>query len=214
MKWIEHISSPYSENWVYWVFLLLLMLMFLNDSVKNSLIIAFRTISSHSDRVYGGQNSNILGVLSAWIFRIALFALVVYMASFKVGEFSFLRYLKIIGGVGVVFLVQYILTLGVGWVFVARKDLDNGLGQLEIVRNSTGMILLPMPLVIILVDNYLFSWILLGIIGTFFIILTLIKSLQLFYKNILSLFYVLLYLICLEIIPVGGIVLWTQYILQ
>ena len=190
------------------------MLMFLNDSVKNSLIIAFRTISSHSDRVYGGQNSNILGVLSAWIFRIALFALVVYMASFKVGEFSFLRYLKIIGGVGVVFLVQYILTLGVGWVFVARKDLDNGLGQLEIVRNSTGMILLPMPLVIILVDNYLFSWILLGIIGTFFIILTLIKSLQLFYKNILSLFYVLLYLICLEIIPVGGIVLWTQYILQ
>ena len=94
MKWIEHISSPYSENWVYWVFLLLLMLMFLNDSVKNSLIIAFRTISSHSDRVYGGQNSNILGVLSAWIFRIALFALVVYMASFKVGEFSFLRYLK------------------------------------------------------------------------------------------------------------------------
>ena len=214
MKWIEHISSPYSENWVYWIFLLLLMLMFLNDSVKNSLIIAFRTISSHSDRVYGGQNSNILGVLSAWIFRIALFALVVYMASFKVGEFSFLRYLKIIGGVGVVFLVQYILTLGVGWVFVARKDLDNGLGQLEIVRNSTGMILLPMPLVIILVDNYLFSWILLGIIGTFFIILTLIKSLQLFYKNILSLFYVLLYLICLEIIPVGGIVLWTQYILQ
>lgn len=214
MNGIEHISSPYSENWVYWVFLLLLALMFLNHSVKNSLVIAFRTISSHSDRVYGGQNSNILGVMSAWVFRIALFALVMYVASFKGGEFSFTRYLMIVGAVGAVCLAQYILTLGVGWVFVARKDLDNGLGQLEIVRNCMGVILLPMPLVMIWVDNSLCSWVLLGIIGAFFVILTLAKSLQLFYKNILSLFYILLYLICLEIIPVGGIVLWIQHILK
>ena len=110
--------------------------------------------------------------------------------------------------------MQYILTLGIGWVFVARKDMDNGLGQIEIVRNCIGVMLLPMPLWMIVVDNSLLSWILLGIIGAFFIILTLIKSLQLFYKNILSLFYILLYLICLEIIPLGGIVLWTQHILQ
>ena len=71
-----------------------------------------------------------------------------------------------------------------------------------------------MPLVMIWVDNSLCSWILLGIIGAFFVILTLAKSLQLFYKNILSLFYILLYLICLEIIPVGGIVLWIQHILK
>lgn len=178
------------------------------------MIVALRTISSHSDRVYGGQNSNILGVLTAWVFRIALFALVMYMVSFDGGDFTFWRYLIILVGVGAVYLVQYVLTLGVGWVFVAKKDLDNGLGQIEIVRNCIGVMLLPMPLWMIVVDNSLLSWILLGIIGAFFIILTLVKSLQLFYKNILSLFYILLYLICLEIIPLGGIVLWTQYILQ
>lgn len=214
MSGIEHISSPYSENWVYWVFLLLLALMFLNQSIKNSMIVAFRTISSHSDRVYGGQNSNILGVLTAWVFRIALFALVIYMVSFDGGDFTFGRYLIILVVIGAVCFVQYILTLGIGWVFVARKDLDNGLGQIEIVRNCIGVMLLPMPLWMIVVDNSLLSWILLGIIGGFFIILMLVKSLQLFYKNILSLLYILLYLICLEIIPLGGIVLWTQHILQ
>ena len=157
MSGIEHISSPYSENWVYWVFLLLLALMFLNHSIKNSMIVAFRTISSHSDRVYGGQNSNILGVLTAWVFRIALFALVMYMVSFDGGDFTFWRYLIILVGVGAVCLVQYILTLGIGWVFVARKDLDNGLGQIEIVRNCIGVMLLPMPLWMIVVDNSLLS---------------------------------------------------------
>jgi hypothetical protein len=182
--------------------------------VKDSVAIAFRTISSHSDRVYSSQNANLLSILCSWAFRIIIFALAIYVAIFESGEFSFLTYLAIIGIVGMVCLLQHALILCVGWVFVTRKQLDNGLGQLENVRNSIGVILLPMLVIMVWINNPLCSWILLGVLGTIFVLLTLTKSLQLFCKNILSVFYILLYLICLEIVPMGGILLWTQHILQ
>ena len=214
MNGILHISSPYSESWVYWILLLLSVLIFFNHSVKDSVAIAFRTISSHSDRVYSSQNANLLSILCSWAFRIIIFALAIYVAIFESGEFSFLTYLMIIGIVSVVFLLQHILILCVGWVFITRKQLDNGLGQLEIVRNSIGVVLLPILVIMVWINNPLFSWILLGIIGTTFLLLALTKSIQLFYKNILSLFYILLYITCLELIPMGSILLWTQHILQ
>lgn len=213
MNGIAHISSPYTENWVYWVVLLLMTLMMINYSVRNSLVIAFRTISSHSERVYGG-NSNILGRINAWIFRIALLALVMHIAFYKGGIFAFKTYLIIVGVVGIICLTQYILTIGIGWIFVTRKNLENGLGLLEMVRNSVALTLLPMPLLMMWIDNSLCKWILLSIIGAFFVILTLTKSLQLFYKNFLSFVYILVYLIYLEIIPIGGMVIWIQHILQ
>ena len=111
-------------------------------------------------------------------------------------------------------VLQHILILCVGWIFITRKQLDNGLGQLEIVRNSIGVVLLPILVIMVWINNPLFSWILLGIIGTIFLLLALTKSIQLFYKNILSLFYILLYITCLELIPMGSILLWTQHILQ
>lgn len=185
----------------------------INYSVRNSLVIAFRTISSHSERVYGG-NSNILGRISAWIFRIALLALVMHIAFYKGGIFAFKTYLIIVGVVGIICLIQYILTIGIGWIFVTRKNLENGLGLLEMVRNSVALTLLPMPLLMMWIDNSLCKWILLSIIGAFFVILTLTKSLQLFYKNFLSFVYILVYLIYLEIIPIGGMVIWIQHILQ
>lgn len=214
MNGIPHISSPYSESWVYWIILLLSVLIFFNHSVRNSVAIAFRSIYSHSDRIYSNQNSNLLVKFCSWIFRIIIFALAIYVAIFETGDFSFLTYLAIVGIVSVVCLLQHALILCVGWVFVTRKQLDNGLGQLENVRNSIGVMLLPILVIMVWINNPLCSWILLGVLGTIFVLLTLTKSLQLFCKNILSVLYILLYLICLEIIPMGGILLWTQHILQ
>ncbi len=209
-----HISSPISESWVYWILLLFFVLVAVNRSVRDSVVVALRNSFSHSERVYGGQSQNILAISTAWIFRVGVLAMAIYVLSYTSEQFTFMAYTKILGVVALIEVIRHILLLGVGWVFLSNNQLANGIGQLEIVRNVVCVLLLPVLLLLIRLNYPMLHFILLGIIGLAFTVLVIAKSTLLFYKNILSIFYILLYFIYLEIIPVAGMVLWTKHILQ
>lgn len=209
-----HISSPISESWVYWILLLFFVLVAVNRSVRDSVVVALRNSFSHSERVYGGQSQNILAISTAWIFRVGVLAMAIYVLSYTSEQFTFMAYTKILGVVALIEVIRHILLLGVGWVFLSNNQLANGIGQLEIVRNVVCVLLLPVLLLLIRLNYPMLHFILLGIIGLAFTVLVIAKSTLLFYKNILSIFYIFLYFIYLEIIPVAGMVLWTKHILQ
>ncbi len=209
-----HISSPLSESWVYWILLLFFVLVAVNRSVRDSVVVALRNSFSHSERVYGGQSQNILAISTAWIFRVGVLAMAIYVLSYTSEQFTFMAYTKILGVVALIEVIRHILLLGVGWVFLSNNQLANSIGQLEIVRNVVCVLLLPVLLLLIRLNYPMLHFILLGIIGLAFTVLVIAKSTLLFYKNILSIFYIFLYFIYLEIIPVAGMVLWTKHILQ
>ena len=209
-----HISSPISESWVYWILLLFFVLVAVNRSVRDSVVVALRNSFSHSERVYGGQSQNILAISTAWIFRVGVLAMAIYVLSYTSEQFTFMAYTKIFGVVALIEVIRHILLLGVGWVFLSNNQLANGIGQLELVRNVVCVLLLPVLLLLIRLNYPMLHFILLGIIGLAFTVLVIAKSTLLFYKNILSIFYIFLYFIYLEIIPVAGMVLWTKHILQ
>ena len=209
-----HISSPISESWVYWILLLFFDLVAINRSVRDSVVVALRNSCSHSERVYGGQSLNILAISTAWISRVGVLAMAIYVLSYTSEQFTFMAYTKILGAVALIEVIRHILLLGVGWVFLSNNQLANGIGQLEIVRNVVCVLLLPVLLLLIRLNYPMLHFILLGIIGLAFTVLVIAKSTLLFYKNILSILYIFLYFIYLEIIPVAGMVLWTKHILQ
>ena len=209
-----HISSPISESWVYWILLLFFVLVAVNRSVRESVVVALRNSFSHSERVYGGQSQNILAISTAWIFRVGVLAMAIYILLYTSEQFTFMAYTKILGVVALIEVIRHILLLGVGWVFLSNNQLANGIGQLELVRNVVCVLLLPVLLLLIRLNYPMLHFILLGIIGLAFTVLVIAKSTLLFYKNILSIFYIFLYFIYLEIIPVAGMVLWTKHILQ
>lgn len=209
-----HISSPISESWVYWILLLFFVLVAVNRSVRDSVVVALRNSFSHSERVYGGQSQNILAISTAWIFRVGVLAMAIYILLYTSEQFTFMAYTKILGVVALIEVIRHILLLGVGWVFLSNNQLANGIGQLELVRNVVCVLLLPVLLLLIRLNYPMLHFILLGIIGLAFTVLVIAKSTLLFYKNILSIFYIFLYFIYLEIIPVAGMVIWTKHILQ
>ena len=178
------------------------------------MVVALRNSFSHSERVYGGQSQNILAISTAWIFRVGVLAMAIYVLSYTSEQFTFMAYTKIFGVVALIEVIRHILLLGVGWVFLSNNQLANGIGQLELVRNVVCVLLLPVLLLLIRLNYPMLHFILLGIIGLAFTVLVIAKSTLLFYKNILSIFYIFLYFIYLEIIPVAGMVLWTKHILQ
>lgn len=209
-----HISSPISESWVYWILLLFFVLVAVNRSVRDSVVVALRNSFSHSERVYGGQSQNILAISTAWIFRVGVLAMAIYILLYTSEQFTFMAYTKILGVVALIEVIRHILLLGVGWVFLSNNQLANGIGQLELVRNVVCVLLLPVLLLLIRLNYPMLHFILLGIIGLAFTVLVIAKSTLLFYKNILSIFYIFLYFTYLEIIPVAGMVIWTKHILQ
>ena len=209
-----HISSPLSESWVYWILLLFFVLVAVNRSVRDSVVVALRNSFSHSERVYGGQSQNILAISTAWIFRVGVLAMAIYILLYTSEQFTFMAYTKILGVVALIEVIRHILLLGVGWVFLSNNQLANGIGQLELVRNVVCVLLLPVVLLLIRLNYPMLHFILLGIIGLAFTVLVIAKSTLLFYKNILSIFYIFLYFTYLEIIPVAGMVIWTKHILQ
>lgn len=209
-----HISSPLSESWVYWILLLFFVLVAVNRSVRDSVVVALRNSFSHSERVYGGQSQNILAISTAWIFRVGVLAMAIYILLYTSEQFTFMAYTKILGVVALIEVIRHILLLGVGWVFLSNNQLANGIGQLELVRNVVCVLLLPVLLLLIRLNYPMLHFILLGIIGLAFTVLVIAKSTLLFYKNILSIFYIFLYFTYLEIIPVAGMVIWTKHILQ
>lgn len=190
------------------------MLFVFNYSLRESIVIVVRNTFSHAERIYAGQTQNILTIVTSWIFRIGVAAMVIYFALCTSSTVSFLNYIKVIGITTVIAILRHLLTLGVGWVFLSRNQLTNGLGQLEPVRNLLCVLLLPILLLLLHLHYPLVCVVLLGLVLIGFTILVITKMLLLYYKDLLSVFYILLYITCLEILPIAGMVLWAKQILQ
>ena len=208
MEMISRISSPVSESWVAWILLLLVVLWLLNSMFVPEISMVFRGLFSRGERTYlsnGGQLQ-----YTTWGFRVGVVALLVQMLLVKGEGFAFVDYGIIFGIMSLAYLVQELLIRLVGAVFVSHRVLEGALDQRTLLNNALcGML----PLVVLLSRMERLGVIVLFALLSLYIGILLIKSVQLFYKNILSILYISLYIISLEFIPLVGAILWIKNIL-
>ena len=208
MEMISRISSPVSESWVAWILLLLVVLWLLNSMFVPEISLVFRGLFSRGERTYlsnGGQLQ-----YTTWGFRVGVVALLVQMLLVKGEGFVFVDYGIIFGIMSLAYLVQELLIRLVGAVFVSHRVLEGALDQRTLLNNALcGML----PLVVLSSRMERLGVIVLFALLSLYIGILLIKSAQLFYKNILSILYISLYIISLEFIPLVGAILWIKNIL-
>jgi hypothetical protein len=208
MEMISRISSPVSESWVAWVLLLLVVLWLLNSMFVPEISMVFRGLFSRGERTYLSNGSQLQ--YTTWGFRVGLVALLVQMLLVKGEGFAFADYGIILGVVSLAYLVQELLIRLVGVVFVSHRVLEGALDQRTLINNALcGML----PLVVLLLGVEPLGMIVLFVLLSLYVGMLLIKSVQLFYRNILSILYILLYIISLELIPMVGTILWIKNIL-
>ena len=134
------------------------------------------------------------------------------MHFFHKGDFTFTDYSIILGILTLVHFVQWILIRIVGLVFLSHRQLEIATEQRNVINDAIYGIL-PLMMVLwyqIQVLNVIFVSLLIFLyFGAIFM-----KLIQLFFKNILSVFYVLLYIISLEFIPLAVVILWIKNIMQ
>ena len=213
MDMVPHILSVYANAWTGWVMLALLLLLVLNHSPQYSLIGSVKNVFSHAERVYGAQSRAWGSEVCEWLFRIGVLAMAVWILAIGNGRLDMgygrlaigngaMGYAKVLALVLAVYVVQRLVLRGVGHVFVSRKQLSAAMEQYNAICSAVCVCLYPIVLVVMNVPAAHLAQILCGAVLVAFVGMIVWKSIRLFYTNILSLLYILLYIIFLEIMPI------------
>ena len=213
MDMVPHILSVYANAWTGWVMLALLLLLVLNHSPQYSLIGSVKNVFSHAERVYGAQSRAWGSEVCEWLFRIGVLAMAVWALVIGNGRLDMgygrlaigngaMGYAKVLALVLAVYVVQRLVLRGVGYVFVSRKQLSAAMEQYNAICSAACVCLYPIVLVVMNVPAAHLAQILCGAVLVAFVGMIVWKSIRLFYTNILSLLYILLYIIFLEIMPI------------
>lgn len=207
---VARILSPDSASWVMWVLFGLLLLALCVGFLGSDIAALARSLFSKSDRMYVDRNTQgILQTIIVQSFRIGVIALVGYLWIYNANDFAIVNYLLVVGIVASLLLVQWLLLKGIGNVFLTPKQLAIAMEQRSVVCNTMAMLLWPTALVMIYIGKEA-STVLCGIAGGVYVVLICVKYMQLFYQNVLSIGYMLLYVISLEVLPLCAALIWAQ----
>ena len=209
MDVITRISSPVTESWFAWLFFAFFVFWVSKGMFLAEASLVFRGLFSKGERSYVGNTG--LQYLTT-LYRAGIMALLIYMLIHVTGEFTFINYSIVLGVILAAILTQNLLTRLVGLVFLSNRMLEGALEQRRLIGDVLcGLI----PLAIMLL--YMIpacNMVVVIILSLLYVGMILVKSIQLFYNNLLSVLYVLLYITSLEIIPLVGAILWIKNIIQ
>lgn len=209
MDVITRISSPMTESWFAWLFFAFFVFWVSKGMFLAEASLVFRGLFSKGERSYVGNTG--LQYLTT-LYRAGIMALLIYMLIHVTGEFTFINYSIVLGVILAAILTQNLLTRLVGLVFLSNRMLEGALEQRRLIGDVLcGLI----PLAIMLL--YMIpacNMVVVIVLSLLYVGMILVKSIQLFYNNLLSVLYVLLYITSLEIIPLVGAILWIKNIIQ
>ena len=209
MDVITRISSPMTESWFAWLFFAFFVFWVSKGMFLAEASLVFRGLFSKGERSYVGNTG--LQYLTT-LYRAGIMALLIYMLIHVTGEFTFINYSIVLGVILAAILTQNLLTRLVGLVFLSNRMLEGALEQRRLIGDVLcGLI----PLAIMLL--YMIpacNMVVVIVLSLLYVGMILVKSIQLFYNNLLSVLYVLLYITSLELIPLVVAILWIKNIIK
>jgi hypothetical protein len=160
-----------------------------------------QAVFSRAERTYSVRNREWMSELTLRLFRVGVLAMALLIWIQPQGEASLLNYAKALGILVAVYAVQTLLIYAVGAVFISSKRMDVAMEQYSAIRTLLCVGLYPILLLLTNLSLPSLPVIAYGIIFGLYIVALIAKGIQLFYAHILSILYILLYIVCLEVLP-------------
>lgn len=199
---LPHISSLYSASWVSWVLFGLLVIGLSNPFVR-MVGVVWHGVFSQSERSYAPGTHNWMNEITLYVFQLGIASMLALLWGMPYDNLSLIVYVKVLGIVGGIYLIQTLLLHVIGYVFLSPKRKDVAMAQYGNIRTLVCVALFPIVLLLVNVSMPMASKVLFGTVITLFILVLLGKSIQLFYTHPLCILYIFLYILCLEILPMG-----------
>jgi len=218
---IAHTSNPHAEPWVFAVVLgLFLMLVvafgrspaWITESVK-------RMIRNRRDSgLFSGSTVHDFQTrLLLTIFSTATNILFLYSSNFSSQYFSFSIWMVLMLATGIFLIVKNWLVVLIAYVFMIEEEVKKARIYYFSIYSFLGICTYPLLILKLYLNNTDIGIVLFYIVLIVAIVLYLLfvaLLFQIFYRKILDLFYILLYLCTLEILPLTGLFLAFRFILN
>lgn len=211
METIYRISSALSGEWVAWVLLVLLVLLAMNRFFVADIAVVARGLYSRAERTY--SDATWQTKLLAWVYRIGIVAAVVYLYAWSDITRLGVDYLLTVGVVALVLLLRYVIARFVGYVFLDRRQIESSFEFRTCICNAICSLLWPVALVMRASGDEMVMIVLGSVMLGLWVMLLTWKGVQLYCKNLLSVFYILLYIISIEVFPMLGTIFALKQLL-
>ena len=126
-----------------------------------------------------------------------------YFWNVNTDKVSFAFYVSALLGLCILYLGKIIIVRSIGYIFNGSKEAKEYLHTIFIYNKNLAMILLPITLSVPFIAEYASSFLLNAgiIIGLIFFLLRLFRGIKILFRKHVSIFYMILYLCALEILP-------------
>ena len=161
----------------------------------------FANVFSKVERSYSDSPMKSIGQIWLFIFRIGVVSMAVNLFVYQGGTFEFRHYLTIAGALTGIELLKYLSFLLLNYTFQFSRQFSTLFAHYTYVNTTISCVLYPLLLLIIYIEIPLFTVICLYGIAIVFLVMLLVKLLRVFAKDMLSCFYILLYILTIEVLP-------------
>lgn len=207
---MPHILSPFSSPWVAWVMLGLPICAILAGVFQPAVIRqGFVSLFSKVERSYNDSPMNYIGQALLFVFRAGIVGMAIYLFTYNSdfatqangGEFLFSRYMTIMGAVAAMEVVKYLVSLLLNYTFQLSRQFATLFAHYTYVSTSICCVLYPLLLLIIYFGSQALTTIGLCVMMSICWLVLFIKWIRVFFTNIPSVIYVLLYILTIEVLP-------------
>ncbi|MGN0235606.1 MAG: DUF4271 domain-containing protein [Paludibacteraceae bacterium] len=169
----------------------------------------FVSMFAKVERSYNDSPMNYAGQILLFVFRAGIVGMALYLYTYNShltthtngGEFLFSRYMTIVGAVAAMEVVKYLLSLLLNYTFQLSHQFSTVFTHYTYVSTTICCVMYPLLLLIIYLGNPTLTTIGLCIVVSICWIVLFIKWVRVFFTNIASIVYVLLYILTIEVLP-------------
>lgn len=162
---------------------------------------SFVNLFTKAERSYGDSPMQYIGQAWLFVFRIGVVSMAVCLFTYRGGTFALARYGIIAGAVCAMEVVKYLLCRLLNYTFRFPHRFSTLFAHYTYVNTTVCCVLYPLLLLIIRLDVPRFSVVSLCVAAGAFVALLFVKWLRVFMKDVLSFFYILLYVLTIEVLP-------------
>lgn len=194
------------------MFTLLLMLALAIAHQPGLLKAGFHAVFSRLDRTYADSARDLYTNVLLLFFRLGTLALALQAIFFHGGEFSVLFFLMVVAGLGGLELIKWLSIRALASVFMNVRALEAPMAFYANLQLMASMLVYPITLVLIDYDCPTLALVLLALVYITYLVLLIIRMVRMFLSKPIVVFYIALYIVTLEVIPIAMVCYVVNYL--
>jgi len=211
MTSLPHITSMLTTPWCGWTLLVLMLFAILAEWIQPGVISqAYTSLKVRTERMYKDAPTSGMAQILITAFRIGTLAMIVCMCFAPNDRLTFVAYMAVCGVILAILMVKMICNILLNYAFQITRIYGDVYEHYSNIFTLTIVAMFPLVLLFLHIGSITATRCLLGVMAVLFLVMWLYRCVRQFIHAPLAIIYLLTYMITLEILPMVGLLLFSE----